>query len=60
MLRLLHIVRKARGAQKGATAIEYGLLAALLALATLGTIQTLGTTLNTSLGQISTSVQNAG
>jgi len=60
MLRLLRFVRKSRGARKGATAIEYGLLAALLALATLGTIQTLGTTLNTSAGNIAASVQNAG
>ena len=60
MLGCLRFVRRACGARRGATAIEYGLLAALLAIATLGTLQNLGTTLNTSLGNISTSVQNAG
>ena len=60
MLRYLRFVRTTRGTKRGATAIEYGLLAALLALATLGTLQSLGTTLNTSLGDLSSSVQNAG
>ncbi|HTS92922.1 MAG TPA: Flp family type IVb pilin [Stellaceae bacterium] len=60
MFRLLRFVRNACGARKGATAIEYGLLAALLAMATLGTLQTLGTTLNTGFNNLGSSVQNAG
>ncbi|HMK69150.1 MAG TPA: Flp family type IVb pilin [Stellaceae bacterium] len=60
MFRLLRFVRNVRGARRGATAIEYGLLAALLAMATLGTLQTLGTTLNTEFNSLGSSVQNAG
>lgn len=60
MSRSLRLLRGFCRARRGATAIEYGLLAALLALATLGTLTTLGTTLNTSFNLLGTSVTNAG
>lgn len=40
--------------EAGATAIEYGLLAALIAVAAMGAMSTLGGTLNTTFGKINT------
>jgi pilus assembly protein Flp/PilA len=42
------ILRFARN-QSGATAIEYGLIVALIAVVIIGTVTTLGSNLNTSL-----------
>lgn len=39
---------------KGATAIEYGLIAALIAVAAIAAMGTLGNQLNTTFGQVST------
>jgi len=44
----------------GATAIEYGLIAALIAVVTIAGLTTVGTTLNTKYGTVATSVKNAG
>jgi len=55
MIRVLRGLRKKRGA----TAIEYGLLAGLLALATVGILSTLGTSLNTFFVNVGTNVQGA-
>jgi len=44
----------------GATAIEYGLIAALIAVVTIAGLTTVGTNLNTKYGTIATSVKNAG
>jgi pilus assembly protein Flp/PilA len=44
----------------GATAIEYGLIAALIAVVTIAGLTTLGTNLNTKYNDIATSVSNAG
>ena len=44
----------------GATAIEYGLIAALIAVVTIAGLTTVGTTLNTKYGTIATKVSNAG
>jgi pilus assembly protein Flp/PilA len=44
----------------GATAIEYGLIAALIAVVTIAGLTTVGTNLNTKYGNIATSVKNAG
>ncbi len=38
---------------KGATAIEYGLIAALIAVAAIGAMQGIGTKLNTTFGNVS-------
>lgn len=46
--------------RRGVTAIEYGLICVLLALATLVTLQSFGTSLNTRFNTISTSVTAAG
>lgn len=39
--------------QSGATAIEYGLIAALIAVAIIGAITTVGTRLTAKFGQVS-------
>jgi len=44
---------KFRSDDKGATAIEYGLIAALIAVAIIGTVTTLGTTLSTMFTNVS-------
>jgi pilus assembly protein Flp/PilA len=43
--------------ESGATAIEYGLIAAGIALAIITAVNTLGTTLNTKFGDINTSIK---
>jgi len=46
--------------RRGATAIEYGLIIALIAVLTIASLTTIGTTLNTKYGDIAANVQNAG
>jgi pilus assembly protein Flp/PilA len=43
--------------ESGATAIEYGLIAAGISLAIIAVVNGLGTTLNTKFGSISTSLK---
>jgi pilus assembly protein Flp/PilA len=42
--------------QKGATAIEYGLIAALIAVAAIGAMQGIGTKLSTTFNNVSNSL----
>ena len=44
----------------GATAIEYGLLASLIAVVLIGVVATLGTTLEAKFSDIASSIKNAG
>ena len=44
----------------GATAIEYGLIVALIAVVIIGAVTTLGTTLGDKFGMVSTKVSAAG
>jgi pilus assembly protein Flp/PilA len=39
--------------EDGATAIEYGLIAALIAVAIIGAVTTVGTSLQTTFGEVS-------
>ena len=39
--------------ESGATAIEYGLIAALIAVAIIGAVTTLGTKINSTFGKVS-------
>lgn len=50
--------RKMLKNNKGATAIEYGLIAALIAVAAIGAMKTIGTTLNTTFTNVSTKLAN--
>jgi pilus assembly protein Flp/PilA len=46
--------------EQGATAVEYGLMIALIAAVILGTVQLLGTELNTKFTAVKDAVKNAG
>jgi len=54
---LLHIFRKFWVDQSGATAIEYGLIAAGIALAIIAVVNGLGTTLNTGFTSVNSSLK---
>lgn len=49
MLEFLKLIKN----DKGATAIEYGLIAALIAVAAIGALQGVGAKLNTTFGNVS-------
>ncbi len=49
----MNFVRKLFKNNKGATAIEYGLIAALIAVAAIGAMQTLGGKLNNTFENVS-------
>ena len=46
--------------ESGATAIEYGLIAAGIAVVIIATVNTIGTKLNTTFGDISTKLGGGG
>jgi pilus assembly protein Flp/PilA len=47
------------GDESGATAIEYGLIAALVSVAAIGALTTMGNTLNTLFTTVSNSMNSA-
>jgi len=53
-------IRKLLSNRSGATAIEYGLIAALIAVVTIAGLTTLGTNLNSKYNTIATKVSGAG
>ncbi|WP_206018279.1 Flp family type IVb pilin [Roseovarius nitratireducens] len=57
MLQFIHNLKKN---DSGATAIEYGLIAALVSVAIIGALTTLGTDLGGIFGDVSTELQGAG
>lgn len=58
-MRIRHFFQKLHQDESGATAIEYGLIAALVAVAIIGALTTLGTDLDAVFGDVSTELQNA-
>ena len=44
---------------KGATAIEYGLIAALIAVAAIGALKSVGTELTSTFGKVQTNLASA-
>jgi pilus assembly protein Flp/PilA len=52
--RMLHFIQNFKRNDSGATAIEYGLIAALVAVALIGALTTLGTDLSGIFGDVST------
>jgi pilus assembly protein Flp/PilA len=54
---LKQYIRKFLSDESGATAIEYGLIAAGIALAIIAVVNGLGTKLNTQFSSISTSIK---
>jgi pilus assembly protein Flp/PilA len=55
--KLQHYIRKFLADESGATAIEYGLIAAGIALAIIAAVNGLGTTLNTQFTSINSSLK---
>ena len=53
----MNFIRKLVRDKKAATAIEYGLIAALIAVAAIAAMQNLGTSLGTTFNNVSTSMQ---
>jgi len=53
---MLRFVRKLMRSCEGPTAIEYGLIAALIAVVTIAGLTTLGTTLNSRYNSIATDI----
>ncbi|WP_298090431.1 Flp family type IVb pilin [uncultured Sphingomonas sp.] len=56
----MQTIRKIIKNNKGATAIEYGLIAALIAVAAIATMTTLGTNLNKTFSNVSSNINKAG
>nr|WP_164933985.1 Flp family type IVb pilin [Bradyrhizobium guangzhouense] len=52
-----HMISKFWSDESGATAIEYGLIAAGIALAIITVVNSLGTTMNDKFGSISSSLK---
>ena len=50
----MSFIRKFIRNEKGATAIEYGLIAALIAVAAISAMKSVGTTLNSTFSNVST------
>lgn len=51
------LIKKFLEDEAGATAIEYGLIAALIAVVVVGAVVTIGTKLNVSFGNVGNSIQ---
>jgi len=56
---MLKIIRKLKKNRAGATAIEYGLIAALVSVAAVGALTALGTSLQTMFTSVSTTLDAA-
>jgi pilus assembly protein Flp/PilA len=56
--RNMKIIRKLMRNEKGATAIEYGLIAALIAVAAITAMRGLGTQLNETFSNVSTAMKS--
>lgn len=52
----MKILKKFRKNEEGATAIEYGLIAALVAVAAITAMQSLGTNLSSTFNEVSTTL----
>jgi pilus assembly protein Flp/PilA len=55
----MQFIRKLIRNDKGATAIEYGLIAALIAVAAITAMQGLGSSLNTTFTNVSTAMKGS-
>jgi pilus assembly protein Flp/PilA len=56
---MLKHIKQFCGDESGATAIEYGLIAALVSVAAIGALTTMGNTLNTLFTTVSNSMNTA-
>ncbi len=55
-LRILALAQRLRRDERGVTALEYALIAALIAVAIVGALSTLGSDLNTTFSTIATNL----
>lgn len=55
----MKFIKKLRRNEEGAIAIEYGLIAALIAVAAITAMQSLGTQLSTTFNKVSTELSTA-
>ena len=55
----MKFINKLRNNEEGATAIEYGLIAALIAVAAITAMGALGNQLSDTFGQVATEMENA-
>ena len=55
----MKFIKKLARNNKGATAIEYGLIAALIAVAAITAMQSLGTSLSTTFNKVSSNMTTA-
>ncbi len=53
----MQFLRKMKKNEKGATAIEYGLIAALIAVAAIGAMSALGDNLENTFGKVSNNLK---
>lgn len=58
-MKFTNVIQNLYRDESGATAIEYGLIAALVAVAIIGALTTLGTDLTAVFGDVSTELQGA-
>jgi pilus assembly protein Flp/PilA len=54
---MMNLIRRFANNQSGATAIEYGLIAAGIAVAIITVVGTLGSNLNTTFGSVATAIK---
>ena len=55
----INILKKIRKDESGATAIEYGLIAALVSVAAIGALSAMGTSLDNMFQTVSQAIQTA-
>ena len=53
------LIQRFKSDEEGATAIEYGLIAALIAVAIIGAISAVGGSLTATFGEVSTELDNS-
>lgn len=59
MKKLNQIIAARRNGQKGATAIEYALIAALIAVAIIGAVQLVGNDISATFNKVASSLPNS-
>ncbi len=57
--KMINVIRNLIKDESGATAIEYGLIAALVSVAAIGALTAMGTSLNTMFTAVSTALNGA-
>jgi pilus assembly protein Flp/PilA len=56
MLRWINSFRRSSSDKKGVTAVEYGMIAALIAAVIVGTVATLGTKISSNLNTVANAI----